>query len=140
MTKRVSSFLSVRSSRSNSASSNSALQEKGDSYLPSPSAYQKPKMRVRQFLGNCLYRRVVLWSLAVVFIVSVIFLKTAVHTTDGQVVGSDGYGENGAPPPPELQDGGPDDHPGPPEEGDMTEEERKQREKENLPSWIEYQQ
>ncbi|EGY13368.1 uncharacterized protein VDAG_00050 [Verticillium dahliae VdLs.17] len=86
---RVSSFLSNRSSRSNSATSNTILHEKSE--LPPPSQHKKTKLRMRALLGHCLYRRVTLWSVLILVIMSMVLLKTAVHTKNGRVVGGDGF-------------------------------------------------
>lgn len=55
------------SSRSSSKSLSSILADDEKPLLPFP-VHQKPKFRVRALLGHCLYRRVILWSIAVFFL------------------------------------------------------------------------
>ncbi|KAH7376397.1 hypothetical protein B0T11DRAFT_20551 [Plectosphaerella cucumerina] len=122
MMERVSSFLSARSSRSNSGTQ-SPLHEKSDSLLlPLPQAYSKSKakLRMRTLLGNSLYRRLALWAIAIFMITSVLILKSGVRSMDSH--GSHSVDVSDDDPPP-----------GPPEhspEGD--------KQPSSLPSWIVY--
>ena len=55
-------------SKSNSFSSVLSAGDEKNSLLALP-AYQQPKLRVRALLGHCLYRRVILWTLTILFVV-----------------------------------------------------------------------
>lgn len=82
---------STRSSRSNSLYLNTPGQEKGEFFLPAPSTtIHQPKIRVRAILGHCLYRRVVIWTVTVSFLVALAYLNTPLYTRDGSRVSVSG--------------------------------------------------
>ncbi|KAK0635784.1 hypothetical protein B0T17DRAFT_624651 [Bombardia bombarda] len=54
--------------RSKSDSFSSTLSTKDARYFLPPPVHQKPKIRVRALLGHCLYRRVIIWSVAGLFL------------------------------------------------------------------------
>lgn len=124
MMERVSSFLSARSSRSNSGS-NTLLHEKADSLiLPMPTSYQNSKLKMRTLLGNSLYRRLALWAVALVTITTLFLLQSGVPSMDRGVSDvSHGTPQQGQP--------GNDQH------HEMTEQEKEDQSR--MPVWINYQ-
>lgn len=49
-----------------------SLPLKGESLLPGGPRAQNQKIKMRSLLGHCLYRRVIVWTIAVVLILGVI--------------------------------------------------------------------
>ncbi|KAJ2894354.1 uncharacterized protein MKZ38_007709 [Zalerion maritima] len=67
------------------------VPEKGEIALP-VSACGRPQIPVRAILGHCLYRRVALWTITILVLLSVVCLKADVK---GVRSGHDGKGGNG---------------------------------------------
>ncbi|KAK1760538.1 hypothetical protein QBC47DRAFT_448920 [Echria macrotheca] len=65
-------------SKSNSFSTIWSGQDEKYSLLAFP-VHQKPKLRVRNLIGHCLYRRVILWTVAVLSLVCLIFSAGHAH-------------------------------------------------------------
>lgn len=61
--------------RSSPKSLPSILPRDEKSLLPLP-VHQKRKIRVRELLGHCLYRRVILWTVAVLFMICLTLSST----------------------------------------------------------------
>jgi hypothetical protein len=58
----------------------SLLPRKEEDFLPT-STKPQPRFRVRQLLGHCLYRRVVIWTLVVIVLLSItLFNPRITHT------------------------------------------------------------
>lgn len=71
--------------RSSSLSSSSSISD--EKYVLLPLAkHQKPKIRVRTLLGHCLYRRVIIWTVAALFILGLTLSTTGVHLRHGRVL------------------------------------------------------
>ncbi|TDZ26470.1 hypothetical protein Cob_v000497 [Colletotrichum orbiculare MAFF 240422] len=81
---------STRSSRSNSLYLPTPGQEKGEFFLPPPSTtIHQPKIRVRAILGHCLYRRVVIWTVTISFLLALAYLNAPLYTRDGRILADD---------------------------------------------------
>jgi hypothetical protein len=96
--------------------------------LPSPTQHpstpQKSKIRVRALLTHCLYRRVLIWTVAAVFLVSLTLFSGGVHHGRGRILGLVDFGKGRA------KKGGDNGA----QHGDSKEEEKKQ------PHWMKYKQ
>ncbi|KAK3365813.1 hypothetical protein B0T24DRAFT_401679 [Lasiosphaeria ovina] len=76
------SFLGIRKSTSLTSILSTRDEKLG---LPLP-AHQQQKIRVRTILGHCLYRRVLLWSAAVLFFLFFALSRSRTHVQHGRVV------------------------------------------------------
>ncbi len=92
----------IRRSKSDSISSFSSFssfssilsgKEEGP-LLPAP-VYQKPKIRVREVLSHCLYRRVIIWSLTLLTLLFIGVCTSGVHTRHGRVLDLVDFGKSG---------------------------------------------
>ncbi|KAH8671357.1 hypothetical protein BX600DRAFT_510036 [Xylariales sp. PMI_506] len=63
----------------------SALLKKQEVYLPI-SSKKKPAFRVKALLGHCLYRRVVIWTLVVIFLLSITVFHPDLTRRTGNVL------------------------------------------------------
>ncbi|KAK0720791.1 hypothetical protein B0H67DRAFT_600181 [Lasiosphaeris hirsuta] len=74
--------------RSKSDSSfSSILSNRDEKYFLLPLPFQQPKIRVRALLGHCLYRRVVIWSLTIVFVLCLTLSTNGGHIRHGRLRG-----------------------------------------------------
>ncbi len=65
--------------RNRTTSFYSYLPLKSEHHLaPATTEPEKPRLRVRALLGHCLYRRVVIWTVTILFLLSVTLFRTAV--------------------------------------------------------------
>ncbi|KAK3377861.1 hypothetical protein B0H63DRAFT_227807 [Podospora didyma] len=81
--------------RSKSSSFSSTRSSKDEKYwLPLP-VHQQPKLRVRTLLGHCLYRRVILWSVAVLFILCLTLSTSGVHLHHSRILDYVDFGGQG---------------------------------------------
>jgi hypothetical protein len=71
--------------KSGSFSSSSSIGDEKYGLLPLAN-HQKPKIRVRTLLGHCLYRRVIIWTVAALFIMGLTASTTGVHLRHGRVL------------------------------------------------------
>ncbi|KAH8893364.1 hypothetical protein GQ53DRAFT_780798 [Thozetella sp. PMI_491] len=82
--------VSFTRSKSDSISSfssfSSILSGKEDRPLLPLPAHQKPKIRVRTLLSHCLYRRVIIWTVALLFLIVLGFSTGGVQTRRGRIL------------------------------------------------------
>lgn len=118
--------------RNRTSSFYSYLPLKSELLLPAPTiatgSSEKPtRIRVRTILGHCLYRRVVLWTLSVLFLLSITFFKAASVNGKGRKLGRPGP----------LGLAAENDEDRPRLFGDAAKEEKKEEEDNSLP-WLKY--
>lgn len=71
---RAKSYFTVRST--SAYHHHMALKGEHQNLLPVSSTSRQPRIQVRTLLGHCLYRRVLLWTLTLVILGSLVFVKT----------------------------------------------------------------
>lgn len=54
---------------------------------------QKSKIRVRAVLTHCLYRRVIIWTVAVIILLSLTLFSSGVHPSRGKLLGLVDFGK-----------------------------------------------
>lgn len=72
-------------SKSNSFSSVLSAGDEKYSLLALP-AHQQPKLQVRALLGHCLYRRVILWTVTILFVVCLTLSTRGVRQRHGTIL------------------------------------------------------
>lgn len=78
-------FFNGTRKKSGSFSSYSSVGDEKYGLLPL-AHHQKPKIRVRALLGHCLYRRVIIWTVAALLILGLTVSTTGVHLQHGRVL------------------------------------------------------
>ncbi|KAK3944075.1 hypothetical protein QBC46DRAFT_6724 [Diplogelasinospora grovesii] len=63
------------------SSISSISKRKDEGYLLPLPVRQQPKIRVRTLLGHCLYRRVIIWSVAILSLICLTLFTSGVHKT-----------------------------------------------------------
>ncbi|KAK4453758.1 hypothetical protein QBC34DRAFT_318669 [Podospora aff. communis PSN243] len=71
--------------KSASFSSSSSIGDEKYGLLPLAN-HRKPKIRVRTLLGHCLYRRVIIWTVAALFLLGLTASTTGIHLRHGRVL------------------------------------------------------
>lgn len=72
--------------RSNTSSRNSSpVARKHDDMLPLP-VQSSPRFPVRALLGHCFYRRIIIWSVTIIFFLFMVLFSGGVHTRHGRIL------------------------------------------------------
>lgn len=72
--------------RSNTSSRNSSpASRKHDEMLPLP-VQSSPRFPVRALLGHCFYRRIIIWTIALIIFLCMVLFSGGVHTRHGRIL------------------------------------------------------